>query len=43
MLSRYEELITKDRDQHNRFPATASVAFKAGFLDRPIVSEYLEI
>lgn len=43
MLSRYEELITKDRDNHDRFPAWASVAFKAGFLDRPIVNEYLEI
>ena len=32
MLSRYEELIAKDRDQHDRFPATASVAFKAGVL-----------
>ena len=43
MLSRYEELITQDRDQHDRFPATASVAFKANFLDRPIVNEYLEV
>lgn len=43
MLSRYEELITKDRDHHDRFPATASVAYKASFLDRPIVNEYLEI
>lgn len=43
MLSRYEELITKDRDNHDRFPATASVAYKAGFLGRPIVNEYLEI
>ncbi|MBE0471668.1 MAG: polysaccharide deacetylase family protein [Methyloprofundus sp.] len=43
MLSRYEELITKDRDNHDRFPATASVAYKVGFLDRPIVNEYLEI
>lgn len=43
MLSRYEELITKDRDYHNRFPAWASVAYKANILDRPIVNEYLEI
>lgn len=43
MLSRYEELITKDRDNHDRFPATASIAYKVGFLDRPIVNEYLEI
>jgi len=43
MLSRYEEMITQDRDEHDRFPASASVAFKANFLDRPIVNEYLEI
>jgi hypothetical protein len=43
MLSRYEEVITKDRDKHDRFPSWASVAYKANFLDRPIVNEYLEI
>lgn len=43
MLSRYEELVKTDRDQHDRFPATASLAFQEGFLDRPIVSEYVEI
>ena len=43
MLSRYEELITEDRDQHDRFPGWASVAFKAKFLSRPIVNEYLEV
>lgn len=43
MLSRYEEMITINRDEHNRFPATASTAFKSGFLDRPIVDEYVEI
>ncbi len=43
MLSRYEELVTSDRDAHERFPAWASVAYKAHFLDRPIVNEYVEI
>jgi hypothetical protein len=43
MLSRYEELIIKNRDNHDRFPSWASVAFKANFLNRPIVDEYLEI
>lgn len=43
MLSRYEELIETDRDAHGRFPATASVAYKAKFLDRPLINEYLEI
>jgi len=43
MLSRYEELVGTVLDEHNRFPASASIASKAGFLDRPIVNEYLEI
>ena len=43
MLSRYEEAILSDRDNHDRFPATASLAYQAGFLDRPIVDEYVEI
>lgn len=43
MLSRYEELVCNVRDNHCRFPAFASIAFKAGFLDRPLVNEYLEI
>jgi hypothetical protein len=40
MLSRWEETVQPQSDQHDRFPATASVAFKQGFLDRPIVDEY---
>ena len=43
MLSRYEELIIKDRDKHERFPSRASVAFKANFLNRSLIDEYLEI
>ncbi len=43
MLSRYEEAVLPDRDSHNRFPATVSLAYRAGFLDRPIVDEYVEI
>lgn len=43
MLSRYEELVNLKRDSHGRFPATESVAYKEGFLDRPIINEYLEI
>lgn len=43
MLSRYEELIIKTRDEHNRFPASASVVFKEDFLNRPIIDEYTEI
>ena len=43
MLSRYEEAIITGRDKHDRFPASASLAYQEGFLDRPIVNEYLEI
>jgi hypothetical protein len=42
MLSRWEEYVNKNRDSHNRFPATESLAFKEGFLDRPIVNEQIE-
>lgn len=43
MLSRYEELVTNDRDEHDRFPAWASLAYREGFLERPIVDEYVEL
>lgn len=43
MLSRYEEAVVLERDKHDRFPAPASLAYRAGFLDRPIVDEYVEI
>ncbi len=43
LLTRYEELIETERDAHDRFPATASTAYREGFLDRPIVNEYLEL
>ena len=40
MLTRWEETVDSKRDQYERFPAYASVAYKQGFLDRPIVDEY---
>ena len=43
MLSQYEEAVKPDRDKHDRFPATASLAHAEGFLDRPIIDEYIEI
>jgi hypothetical protein len=43
MLSRYEELVTMERDSHQRFSAISSIAFKGDFLERPIVNEYVEI
>ncbi|MFW2441371.1 polysaccharide deacetylase family protein [Aliarcobacter butzleri] len=43
MLTRWEEYVNKKRDNHDRFPATESLAYKQGFLDRPIVNEYVEM
>ncbi|MDQ7047715.1 MAG: polysaccharide deacetylase family protein [Sulfurovum sp.] len=42
MLTRWEEYVNKNRDSHDRFPAYESLAFKEGFLSRPIVNEYVE-
>ena len=43
MLTRYEEVVKSVRDQRDRFPAYDSLAYQEGFLERPIVNEYLEI
>ena len=43
MLARYEESVSPARDGHERFPAGLSLAVRQGFLDRPIVDEYVEI
>lgn len=43
MLTRWEEYVIKDRDIHLRFLAKNSLAFKNGFLHRPVVNEYTEM
>lgn len=43
MLSRLEEVGRSDLDDHGRFPATSSHAFIHGYLERPIVDEWLDI
>ncbi|MBK6586640.1 MAG: hypothetical protein IPG26_07365 [Coprothermobacter sp.] len=43
MLSRYEEAVVKEKDVHGRFPTKESVAYKGGFINRPLVDEYVEI
>jgi len=43
MLTRWEEYVNKARDNHARFPAHESLAYKQGFLDRPVVNEYVEM
>ncbi|MBK7937543.1 MAG: polysaccharide deacetylase family protein [Lewinellaceae bacterium] len=40
MLARWEEYVLPDRDVHGRFPADQSLAWRAGFLDRPVVNEW---
>ena len=42
-LSRYEEVISKEIDEHSNFPVEASINFKENLLHRPIVNEYLEL
>jgi len=41
LLSRYEEYLPFTPDQHGRFPAQQSFAFRHGFLDRPLINEWL--
>lgn len=43
MLSRQEEVGRTDLDSHGRFPATSSHAYKHGYLERPIVDEWLYV
>jgi hypothetical protein len=43
MLTRWEEYVVKKRDNHNRFLAKYSIAYKYNFLHRPIVNEYIEL
>ena len=42
MLTRWEEYVSPCRDVHGRFPGKESIAYKFGFLHRPIVNEYAE-
>jgi hypothetical protein len=43
LLCRWEETVSPSRDEHERMPASASVAFRQGFLDRPLVDQYARI
>jgi hypothetical protein len=43
LLTRYEELVAKQRDKHQRFPGSLSVAYKAGFILEPLVDLYAEL
>jgi len=43
ILTRAEEIANPTRDEHGRFSAVASHAYQNGYLDRPVVDEYIEI
>lgn len=43
LLTRYEELVTRTRDEHDRFPASASLAMISAFLERPVADEYVDL
>ena len=43
MLTRWEEYVSRDKDSHDRFPGSASVAGKNDFLKRPVVCEYVQL
>lgn len=42
LISRYEEYLPFEADQFGRFPHEASLAYKSGFLDEPLVNYWLE-
>ncbi len=43
MLARVEEIGRTDLDNHERFPAISSHAYKHSYLDRPVVDEWLHV
>ena len=43
MLTRWEEHVVRQRDEHGRFPLRASLAYRAGFYQQPIVNQYVEL
>jgi hypothetical protein len=43
LLSRYEEYLPHTKDLYGRYPHTESLAFKNGFLDKPLVNEWLKL
>ncbi len=42
LLSRYEEYLPHAKDMYGRYAHTASLAFKEGFLDQPLVNYWLK-
>jgi hypothetical protein len=42
LLTRYEEAVSTERDEHDRFPVRASLAAEEGFVERPLADEYVD-
>ena len=42
-LTRYEEVLSAERDSHCRFPAYAAIAYQERFLMYPVVDELVEV
>lgn len=40
LISRYEEYLPHERDQHDRFIPTESIQYQYGFLNRPVVNHW---
>lgn len=43
MLSRYEEYLPHKKDMHHRFSAHESIAYKHGFLKKPVVNIWINL
>lgn len=43
LLSRYEEYLPFKADRHGRFEASESLAYRCGFLDEPVVDQWVEM
>jgi len=43
LVSRYEEYLTNDTDEHKRFRPEDSIAFKNNFLDKPVINIWAAI
>jgi hypothetical protein len=43
MLTRWEEAVKSERDEHQRFPVESAFALQQNFLHRPVVDEYAQL
>jgi hypothetical protein len=43
LLSRYEEYLPHEKDQYGRYSHTNSIAYREGFLNTPLVNEWMQL